>query len=554
MIGTIRKHSKWLWWVVAGLTVISFIWWGAAPASRNGPGGTGEFGVIYGHKITPQEFADAKNEFYLFYFLHYGEWPDRANLKEKDIEAQIYIRLMIILKCDSLGIHVGDEATYTAASEMLHSTELARALGVNNPNITIEAFVKQVLQPEGLTADDFERFVRHDLAIQQLVQTMGLTGELVTPQQAAAAYEREHQEVMAQIVFFSASNYIPDIPVTPAAVGQFYTNYLAEYRLPDRVQVSYVYYNVTNYLAKAQKELTNLDDVVDSNYRRLGPDYFTDVKTPEEAKAKIRVIVIRQRAMVDAHQQANEFANLVFNQSPVQPGNLAKLAKQNGLVVRETAPFSSLYGPKEFTASEAFIKSAFALTPDDPFAGPINAADGVYVIALDKILPTEIPPLDQIQSQVTQDYQTLRATTIARRVGTNFVSTLTSQMASGHTFASACVAEGLQPEILPSFSLSTKELPELGERVDFAAVKNAAFSTPPGHASGFKQTEDGGFIMYVEKLLPVDQTSLNADLPQYLANLRRNRENEVFNEWVNLEFNHQMRSSPIYQQLATSTK
>ena len=40
---------------------------------------------------------------------------------------------------------------------------------------------------------------------------MGLTGELITPQEAAAVYQREHQELSAQIVFFSASNYLASV-------------------------------------------------------------------------------------------------------------------------------------------------------------------------------------------------------------------------------------------------------------------------------------------------------------------------------------------------------
>ena len=95
------------------------------------------------------------------------------------------------------------------------------------------------------------------------IQTIGLAGALITPQEAAAIYQREHQELSAQIVFFSASNYlVVRSPVTPEAIAQFYTNYLAEYRLPDRVQVNYVEFKVTNFLAQAKAEWakTNFDD------------------------------------------------------------------------------------------------------------------------------------------------------------------------------------------------------------------------------------------------------------------------------------------------------
>jgi hypothetical protein len=74
MIGTIRKHSKWLWWVIAGLTIISFIGWNIAPVSRNGGvGGGGGYGTLYGHKITRQEYINARNEVYLFYWFRNHE-------------------------------------------------------------------------------------------------------------------------------------------------------------------------------------------------------------------------------------------------------------------------------------------------------------------------------------------------------------------------------------------------------------------------------------------------------------------------------------------------
>ena len=437
-------------------------------------------------------------------------------------------------------------AAAVAAGEML------RSLGRNGQTVSIQAFVKQVLTPEGLTAEDFERFARNDLVIQQLVQMMGLNGSLITPQEAAAAYQREHQEVSAQIVFFSASNYLSQVTVAPPLVAQFYTNYLAQYRLPDRVQVNYVEFNLTNFLAQAQAELakTNFDEHVDMNYRELGPDYFPDAKTPDAAKAKIRDLLIRQRALTDARAQANDFATAVFdlaptNNEPPKPENLATVAKQKGLTVRLTAPFSSLYGPEEFTAPEAFTKAAFGLTADDPFAGPIIGSTSVYEIALAKQLPSEIPSLDQIRDRVTQDYRMMQATMLAQRAGTNFAPSLSGQLTAGHSFASVCIAAGLHPEPLPPFSLSTQELPELADRASLAQIQNAAFGTPAGHASGFVETEDGGFIVYVQSRLPVDQAAMNADLPQFTASLRRERESEAFNQWLQAEANRQLRTTPV---------
>ena len=554
MIGTIRKHSTFLWWTVGGLTVISFIWWGASVPSRGGNGGvsTGDYGSIYGKKVTMQEYADAQHEFYLFYWLHNRDWPTKVSRSE--IDREIYIRLMLFRKADQLGIHVSDQAAGVAGADML------RSISGNGQSVSLSEFEKKILGPEGLTTEDFVRFARHDLVIQQLIQTMGLPGALVTPQEAAADWQHEHQERTAQAVFFSVTNYLPQVVVTPAAIGQFYSNNMAVYREPDRVQVSYVEFNLSNYLAKAETELvtSNFNSIVEANYQRLGPDSFPDAKTPEAAKAKIREQLFRQRAAVDAQLVANEFANAVVdltNMTPTSAANLATVAKQKGLTVHVTAPFASQYGPEEFLASQAFTKAAFALTPDDPFAGPIPGSSAYYVIALAKQLPSEIPSLDSIRDRVTRDYQTDQATALVQRAGTNFVSKLTTELTAGHEFAAACVASGLHPEPLPPFSLSTQETPpNFAGRATLDELKRGVFGAQVGHASGFVQTEDGGFIVFVEKELPADTTAMKADMPKFIAAIRRTRQNEVFNQWLSTEAQRELSKIPALQKEIAGVK
>jgi len=549
MIGTIRKHSKWLWFVIIIATVISFVFWGAGP-SRMGRGaggeyGSGDYGSIYGHKITPDAYRDAQAGFYLSYWFRSGEWPDKnPNFSGADLAREIYVRLMLTQKANDLGIFISDDEAATVATEML------RSIGRNGQAVPLSEFVRQVLQAKGLTADDFKDFVRQTLVLQQLQQAVGLTGELVTPQEAAAAYQRDHQEFSAQIVFFSASNYLSSVPVTPAAVAQFYTNYLAAYRLPDRVQVSYVEFEVTNYLAQAKAEWarTNFDELVEAYLRQVGENYKNS-KSPAEAKDKIREELIRDRAVNDARKDANEFATGVFNQDPARPENLAAVATQKGRPVHVTAPFAAELGPEEFIAPPGFTKAAFALTADEPFAGPIAGPTAVYVLAFARRLPSEIPPLDQIHERVTQEYQLQAATFLARSAGTNFDRTLTG-MTADRGFASLCVAAGLQPEMLPAFSLSTQELPELGERTELNQLKQAVFTTPVGKTSDFVATSEGGFIVYVQSRLPMDQAKMNSDLPRYTAALRRERQSEAFGQWVNLEASRQLRSTPAFREQA----
>ncbi len=551
MIGTIRKHSKWLWAVIITATIISFVYWGAGSSQVGSGSGraVGDFGTINGKAVTQHAYLEALNEFKLFYLFHYGEFPGKkSNVSETDMEREAYVRLLLIQKADELGIHVGADAVATMAGQML------RSLGRSGQTVTMEAFAKQVLAPNNLSVGDFENFVRHDLFIQQLIRTLGLPGAFVTPQEAAAVYQRDHQEISAQIVYFPATNYLASVPTAPAAIAQFYTNYMAAYRLPERVAVRYVAFNVSNFMEQAKSEWakTNFDSQIDSVYFQYGAQAFPEAKTPAEAKLKIRESLIAQRALADARVQVNEFASAVFKIEPVSAGNLDTVARQKGLTVQVTAPFSAAAGPQEFTAPEGWVKAAFGLTPEAPFANPILGNGMIYVIALAQQLPSEIPPLEVLRDRVTLDYTFQEARQLAVRAGTNFVNTLAGAMAAGKSFSAACVAAGFSPQVLPPFSLGTRTLPALGDLADVNQVKQAAFTTRVGQASAFEPNNAGGFVLFVQSLQPVAPAVLSAELPQFITSLQRTRENEAFNQWLQTAANNDLTDTPLARRAAAA--
>ncbi len=548
MIGTIRKHSKVLWWSIIPLTIISFVIFMGSGPMRNGGVRSAGFGTIYGRPVTAEDFAAAQNEFFIYYWLHSGgEWPDKSpNMTREETERETYIRLLLTAKAKSLGIHVGEDALVAGANQLL------RTIGRNGQAVPMSQFLERVLQPEGLDAPDFQRFVRDDLIIQQLVQTLGLSGALVPPQEAGQLYDREHQEVSAQAVFFSASNYLAQVAVAPAAVAQFYTNNMAGYRLPDRVQVNYLEYDLTNYLAAAELKLgkTNITSQAEAEYAQHGAEAVPDAKTPEEAKAKIGELIVRQAATVAAAEQAKQFVNELFAMDPVSPENLVTLARQKGLAIHTTAPFSDTLGPEEFLAPAEFTKIAFKLNTNSPFSNLILGSDAIYVIGLAKQLPSAIQPLDEIHARVVQDFQNYEAALKARSAGTNFYYNAAVQMAAGKTFAQAAVAAGQMPQALPPFSLSSQDVPGLGNRAALDEIKQAAFNTSVGHMSSFFPTADGGLVLFVQSLMPADEAKKTTELPQFLSQMRRGRENEAFNLWLQSEANRELRNTPVYNEMA----
>jgi peptidyl-prolyl cis-trans isomerase D len=553
MFTHLRKHQKWLLVVVATITIVSFVVFfnpnNRGTGSSRGPA---NFGSINGERISEEDYLNARNEVLLqYFFMSQGNWLESESEAKKagfDFEQRLYARLLLIQKEEQLGIHVSSEMAGQVATEML------RQFG--SPT----AFVEKVLQPRKLQASDLERFVRHDLGIQELISSVGLSGKLVTPQEAQSLYVREHEELATQAVFFDGSNYLAQVTAPAEAVSQFYTNHIPDYEIPERVQVSYVKFGYSNKVAKAEQEITNLTEIVESNLQRLGSNYVRYGKTPEEAKAKIREDILLQRVLPEVRKEAIAFAGPLAE--PTNAPTLEELAKTSGHTVNVTPPFDIASGPTNLDVGPEFTRAAFSLSADRPVAEPIITRDGVFIIEYKNRLPREIPPLEKIRDQVVADYKYNQAVTLARKAGMEFARAATNGLAQGKSFDAIAAGASVKPVTLPPFSLSTRALPEAEEHISLngsrtaIGLKQIAFSTMPGKASAFHDTSEGGLVLYVKSKLPLDEAKMKSELPAYTSSVRLNRSREAFDAWFRKEAEKGLRDTPLFhrQEAPTTAK
>ena len=550
MFGTIRKHQTWLWAVIITVIIISFVIFFSPYSKMNDNRQVAaNWGSINGEKVTQEEYVKAYKEICLRAFFMTGNWPDdEARKQGGDVERESFQWLLLKQKQKELGIHISTDAVAQGARAMISQFQRS---GITSP----EMFINLVLKPRGYEVEDLERFVRHYMGLEELIATVGLGGKLVTPQEIRDLYKRENEQLETAAVFFSASNYLASVSVAPDAVMQFYTNRQAGYRIPDRVQVSYVRFDLTNFLAEATQDLakmTNLDLQIDEMYKQGGTNFLREWKaqTPEEARRNIRVDTLRKLQMQGARKKALEFATPLFDMDPVRTDNLDKLAKEKGLTVQITEPFDQRDGPSELAVGQDFAAKAFARTPVEPFAGPIVGMDGVYVIAFNKKIPSEIPALDKIRARVEKDYQLGQAQDLARKAGLVFYPTLTNGLAQGKTVAALCADAKLQLVGLPPISISTRELEQVSEHLPLNQFKQLAFGTTVGKVSPFQMTTAGGVIVYVKSKLPLDEAKMIAALPTFANYVRQNRQNEAFNSWFRKEAEKGLRDTPLARQEA----
>lgn len=535
MIGTVRKHQTWLWVIIIAAVVVSFVIYFTPGVSLDRSRvGQSQFGAMNGRPITRKAYYEAYIEAQLRQFLRTGRWPDSSEARRMgmDLDRQARERLVLADRMEKLGIKVPDSAVARWIEETFQSPgqpDSARAM--------YETLVRELAR-RGLTESDLARYIRHEIGILHLLDLTGVAGGLVTPREAEAQYRRQNERFMAEAAVFSLSNHLAAVQVEPDRLAQFYSNRLDFYRVPERVQVQYVQFALTNYLTRAEEMLaqrTNLAAELDALYLQAGANRFMDtngqVMTPDAAKARIREQMRDEQARLVARREAALFATELEKLQSVKPENLATLAAQKGLAVTTTAPFSEVEGPRDLNVRPTFTRAAFALSPEKPFSPPVVAEDAVYVLAFQARFPSEVPPLEAVRARVTDEYRRDEALLLARQAGTNFVVALTNQLAEGRLFSDLATKAGATWIALPQFSLATRTLPQWDRRVRLEQVKVVVTGMKTNSTSGPVLSEDGAFVLYLKAREPVSESELKEALPNYLAELRAERRFDGFNDW-----------------------
>lgn len=545
MFAHIRRHQKWLWIVISALVIISFVWYFNPNQQMQGQGGDGGVravvGSIYGEPITQAQYNDAYREAMLQYFFTYRSWPenDEFTRQMRPVERETRSRLMLVRKLEDYNIAVDRKAVADWIA-----TRFADPDTKQFSYESVDRFI-QFIGQRGLKASDFERYVRHQAGIEHLAAIAGAPGKLVTPQDAEHALREEREKIDTKVVLFPLSNYLAKVAVTPDALQTYYTNSIARYRLPQRVQLSYVPFPATNYFAQAEERMaaqTNLNQQIDALYTQRGPQFYTDANgqplTPEAAKQRIRDEVRKEAALVEARKAAYQFATELAevainpaNPNPAEP--LENLAQAKGLSVQVTEPFSQFSGPRDLNVPEQFTQLAFQLTPEEPIVQePIAGEDAVYAIAFKRSLPSEVEPFEVVRERVSTDYTRGEAFRLMREAATQFISTATNAVAAGTALEALAQQSGLAVVDLPPILRESREtVTNLPPAVDAGALRSSITELAPGQLSAFVPTGDGGFVTLLEKTIPPVDEEIKQELPTFMQEYRRRMAVRAFNDW-----------------------
>ena len=549
MTNTFRRHHKTIMWIIIVGTIVSFVYFLSPTARNSGSMGVSRpaisHGSINGESITQQQFDGAMREARLLYRFYQGHWP---TVKEEESQAMTntaYQRLFIQGELKQMNLEVTPEAEARYTRGMFGVPE-----GTPFPQEKFNDFVKRDLNQEGHVAlDDFDRFVQGEVGQQLLRSLFGMTGELISQKEAEFFFRRDNETMGVELVRLPLTNYEAKVTFTPQEIADYYTNHQAAYRLPEREQVNYIRFDMTNYMALASNILagmTNLDAQIEMNYESADPASFKDEAgaplTPEAAKAKIKESFKKQVAAKAAQTNVTDLTTRLFEghskEKPVSKEDMQSLAATNGLTVVTTEPFDAQNPPPDLALAPKAVAFLFQLEIGDPTDQYqiLPGTNGFYLVGLEKKYPSEDQPLESVRAKVTEDYRAEKAMELIKVAGANIESAVKNGLARGQSFEAICAAQEVKVETLTPFAAVTTSIPEMTDKQEFEYLVRIVYELPAGQSSPFAPTPSGGFLAYVKSRTPVEEAIVQRDIPTFLERFRKQRQDAAYQEWMMREF------------------
>jgi len=315
-------------------------------------------------------------------------------------------------------------------------------------------------------------------------------------------YQREYGPVQLSYVSFPVATYAASAKVTPAEIEAAYKANAADpaYRTAEKRQVEYVLLP----LGADQQKLSGKDK--DAAIQALG-------------------------------DKALDFA-LALQPDPNAPSgtpppvaDFDAEARKRGLTPITTDFFAVTTPPGGMPPSPAFNNAAFALSKDDPISKVVQLDNGVAVLRLVQVQPSELRPLAEVTPVIEQQLQAQKGVQAQGVAAAAAAATLQDALKKGGDFKAAAAAQHLTVETLPAF------VPSNASRSDMKQAAFAYYSAklPVGGVSQPIPLEDDNsvVILHVDSRAPADPAGFADFATRYGQARDRELRSEAFVDWIN---------------------
>lgn len=417
MMSFLRSQSQTV--LVLILVVIggSFLFYGNVGNLLTGSGGRGnDFGKIDGQDLSVAELYDAVRTTHdaLVISGHAQQLSQPGG--RAAVAEEAWRQLLLLHEADRLHVQISDQELI----DYIHNQTIFQKDGVYSP----ELYQKQmaVLQNSfHISPDAFETVVRNSLRTDTVSKALFSTVRIST-RDVSGQYEKFEGPVQVSVVTFDPKTMASSVQVSPTEVEAEYKAHPDNpaYRTAEKRKVDYVMLSLTPEQAKLS-----------------GKDKAAAIEALGEKALDFALSLQPDPTNAAAHPDA----------AP----DFQAAAKKKGLDVATTDFFTPDSPPAGLPPSPAFNNTVFFLTKENPVSKVVELDNGVAVLHLDDIQPSELKPIDQVRGEIAHQLQQTKSEQQAQMTAQIQAETLKQQVAKGSDFKAAAAAQKLSVQTLPGF-------------------------------------------------------------------------------------------------------
>ncbi len=252
-----------------------------------------------------------------------------------------------------------------------------------------EAFVRS----QNLTEAAFEERLRHDLAQQQLLSSIGESA--LSPQKAAARWSHAVQEERdISVATFSPDAYLKDVKLAPEEAQKFYDANPKHFENPERLRAEFVVLSAE----QISKQVSVSEDEIKKWYDSHADRY----RTPEQRRAS-HILIAADAAAPEADQKAAKArAEALLATVKASPQDFAKLAAENSQDPGSKGQGGDLGFFARGTMVKPFEDATFGLKENE--ISPLVRSDfGYHIIKLTAVKPAQARPFAEVKAEIAEE-------------------------------------------------------------------------------------------------------------------------------------------------------
>lgn len=281
----------------------------------------------------------------------------------------------------------------TVSDDQLRTTIL-EIQGLTNPDGSFDKQRYQaLLSAQGLTPQQFEANLRHEMAMQQVnlsIQNSAFAPKTVVSHITSLNQQvREVQELMVGWQAFKS-----EVKLTDAMINDFYNKNAAQFEIPETVKIE--------YLLLSPDIIESRIEISDADIKAFYEQNIARYTMPEQRRASHILINAPMNASAADKAAAKAKAEKILGQVRKNPADFAKLAKENSQdsVSAERGGDLDFFGKGDMV--KPFEDAVFALNESE-ISDLVQSDFGFHIIRLTGIKPPATRELSELKSTIAEE-------------------------------------------------------------------------------------------------------------------------------------------------------